>query len=132
MESPDSDPVTEAAAHAANPLADWLKAEFGEAFAAASRIRPVPELFAAGALPPFTASGLDPAELLRVPWWARHAVAVEPDRAAAEVLLAEPDRAGAGHPVNRDFEARMRSWLAAADRAAAEAAFRGGRAAGAA
>src|SRR5438045_4076162 len=36
---------------------------------------PPPELFNSGAVPPYTASGNNPAELLRLPWQLRHAAA---------------------------------------------------------
>lgn len=60
-----------AAAHASRP---------GVAARAAARAD-APTLFSAGDLPDFTASGIDPNVLLRVPWNARQSLAANPDQA---------------------------------------------------
>lgn len=70
-----------------NPLvkAAWL--ERSDLADQARQRGPEPTLFAAGDLPDFTASGVDPKVLLRVPWNARPTLAAEPDpvRVFAEI-----------------------------------------------
>lgn len=41
---------------------------------------PAPTMWVSGNLPPFTASGLDPQVLNRLPWATRHWAAAEPDK----------------------------------------------------
>lgn len=48
---------------------------------------PEPTLFAAGDLPDFTASGVDPKVLLRAPWNARQSLAAEPEAARVFAII---------------------------------------------
>ena len=70
-----------------NPLVDDLARRNPAVYSAASAEGPPPTLFVSGDLPPFCASGLDPAELLKVPWRARHALAAAPTIAAAYAIM---------------------------------------------
>jgi len=113
-------PAAGAAAWGRNPLVAGARDRNPRAAMAASEKRPAPTLFAAGDLPPFTASGIDPKVLLQVPWQARHPVAAAPTTASAYQLVQDysgPDAEMAaavdhsGHPANVDYEARVHSWL---------------------
>jgi len=79
-----------------------------------------PTLFASGDLPPFTASGTDPEELLKVPWYARHRVAATASKLeAAELLATYSGEDGltaalldcADDPGNDEYASRVREWL---------------------
>lgn len=48
-----------------------------------------PTMFATGDLPAFTASGIDPSNLLLVPAWCRHGLASEPDVSRALSIVEE-------------------------------------------
>jgi hypothetical protein len=120
--------------YAANPLVDEARHSPSgrRAIAAAEKRAAAPTLFTGGDLPPFTASGLDPQELLKVPWYARPALAaVESKEEALELLAvyagpdgdvaAQADRV-AGHPGVADYVGRVRDWLAEGERVARESA----------
>lgn len=64
-----------------NPLVAAAWQERPTVAARAANVSSAPTLFSAGDLPDFTASGVDPSVLLRVPWNARPALAAEPDKA---------------------------------------------------
>jgi hypothetical protein len=129
-------------AYAANPLLDDLR-EAGQAgstvYAAADRFAgEPPTLFETGDVPPVTASGLDPRQLLAAPWYARHPLAAAATPAEAAEIL--DDVSGPGHLTaeyrahvgNADYESRVREWAmrgvdadaAAADRDEAARALR--------
>lgn len=121
------------ATHARNALLDQVRAEPGgpRRVAAAEGQSPAPTLFASGDLPPFTASGVDPSELLKVPWFARHHLASITDTAKVEQLLtdyagpdgdlaAQTDGVSA-HRGNHDYAGRLREWLDRGDVAASRA-----------
>ncbi len=70
-----------------NPYVAQARAEHPWAYTdAVAANADLPTLFSSGDLPAFCSSGIDPSELLRVPWYARHAVAAAPTLAAAAEL----------------------------------------------
>ncbi len=76
--------------YGANPLADDYEQVNAATYAAAlSEGGPPPKMFSAGTsdTPAFTASGLDPKLLLKLPYTARHAVAAEPDLATVHGIF---------------------------------------------
>lgn len=75
-------------AYAANPLADAYRETNRETYAAAVNGGAPPTLFSSGDLPVFTASGIDPSLLARLPWTVRH-VAARADLATAHRLFDE-------------------------------------------
>jgi hypothetical protein len=85
-------------------------------------------LFLSGDLPPFTASGVDPDELLKTPWYARHHLASLSDKAKVEQLVRDysgPDGdvmaqtdGVASHRGTVDYFNRVRTWLEGGDKAA--------------
>jgi len=92
---------------------------------AAEDVAPAPTLFAAGDLPDFTASGIHPEALLRVPWNARQALAAEPNQATVYEAIEQFNGVSAedgellagalglaGSSVAR-YQERVNSWLAA-------------------
>ncbi|MFD1547710.1 E3 binding domain-containing protein [Nonomuraea guangzhouensis] len=126
-------PAAATGVYAANPLIVQARAEPGgkRRVAAAEGQAPAPTLFLSGDLPAFTASGVDPDELTKVPWYARHHLASLSDKAAVEQLVRDysgPDGdvmaqtdGVAGHRGNHDYADRMREWLDRGDVAAAQA-----------
>ncbi|MFY1656906.1 hypothetical protein [Micromonospora sp. WMMD1274] len=114
-----------------NPLVEHLAAAAPTEYHAACQVRPAPTLFEGGDLPAFTASGIDPAMLARVPWQARHAIAATPDRARAAAMIEDMSGEEAetlaqlyhgSDAANRDYVLRVQQWrsdgLAAAARRA--------------
>lgn len=103
--------------YGSNPLVDDARLSTGAYPQAVTEGAP-PTMFADGELPPFTASGVDPRELRKVPWYARHAVAAEPQPskvlAAIEHFAHDVDDFDGRyqHPGARDYENRVRAWLA--------------------
>lgn len=103
-----------------NPLAEDARQHDPAAAAAAVGIGPAPTMFTAGDLPAFTASGLDPRELRKLPWPARLVVAADPDQArvwaAFEEYQDDPEAAlfdlGHADPVE-EYRTHVRQWLAA-------------------
>lgn len=101
-----------------NPLLEDLRQANPELAAAAEANRPPPSLFESGGdLPPFTASGIDPSEVLRVPYVARHAVASAETAAKALQILEDAagldldDVAGQyGTAGLHGYRARMHTW----------------------
>lgn len=102
-----------------NPLVDRLRGESRTVHAAATGTgRPAPTLFTGGDLPPYTASGFDPQQLLQLPWYARHAAAaartieaaqdVADDATDPHHLVGDYER----HPGNQDYEQRVSAWAA--------------------
>ncbi len=73
-----------------------------------------PSMFESGDLPPFTASGVDPQHLTRLPFRTRHAAATEPSPAAVlrmvETHGPDPD-AQAPSPGLDEYRNRMSGWL---------------------
>lgn len=114
--------------YAVNPAVDELSDRF---YADAVAVNPnVPTLFESGDLPPFTASGMDPAVLQKLPWHARHAVAAAQTLAEAQRMvddLSGPDgvlsaqvEGYSRHPGTGDYLARVRQWAMAGGTAAVE------------
>lgn len=112
---------------ALNPYATQAAAGRGAAYRAAFSARPnVPTLFRDGDLPVRCASGIDPSALLRVPWFARHAVAEAATAAEAEELLQmysgadglEEAQEQFDHLGNVDYQSRMAGWLDSGEDAA--------------
>ncbi|WP_374969925.1 hypothetical protein [Terrabacter sp. BE26] len=102
----------------ANPLADDYRQVNPENYAiSVAKAGPPPKMFSSGTadLPAFTASGIDPALLLRLPYTARHYVAALPDKAAALAVF-EDDATNPdlyfNHPGLQEAIVRMRNWAA--------------------
>ena len=111
---------TGAAVFGRNPVVAAAAARDVHAYTAAAAKAAPPTLFAGGDLPPFTASGIDPAKLLSVPWQARHAIAAAPT--TGEAYRLQQDYSGPGaediaaleqgeHPGNLDYQRRAEQWL---------------------
>jgi hypothetical protein len=101
--------------YARNPLVDEARRTRSQASLQAAS--DAPTLFHSGDLPPFTASGIDPDNLLRVPWQARHAIASAATTAQAFELLeryADDPVAAAfeqgGSLANADYQKRVNEW----------------------
>jgi hypothetical protein len=105
-----------------NPLVEDARQATG-AYTVAIRESAPPTMFADGDLPVFTASGIDPRELLKVPWYARHAVAAAPSAAtvfeAIEQFAQDPmDWQGKyQHGGAQEYATRVRTWLVGRSRA---------------
>lgn len=113
--------------YALNPYVDQLAASDPAAVTAAMAANSTPPtLFAGGDLPAYCASGLDPAGLTAVPWYARHAVAaattVDDARFLIEFYSGPDGLVHAGetqrHVGNRDYETRIWEWIGAGEEAA--------------
>lgn len=116
--APGGPALAEPDAYAANPLVDEIRSRNPALYAAALADGPPPQLFESGALPPFTASGVDPMLLARLPWQARLAAASAPDRGEVLEIIEETqgDPGGAAlsfahHPGVDAYAARVRAWL---------------------
>jgi 2-oxoacid dehydrogenase-like protein with E3 subunit-binding domain len=110
-----------------NPLLEDLQKSDGTTYARAVRNNadvPPPTLFAGGDLPVMCASGIDPSELMRLPWVARHPAAAEPDRGKVAAIFEacagdgqdawnQAGLIGLNHRGNRDYTARMKTWAEA-------------------
>lgn len=102
--------------YAPNPLADDYEQVNPATYATAvAKAGPPPKMFDGGMsdLPPFTASGVDPQVLLRLPFTARHAAAAVPDRSTLLRWLdegAENADLYLDHPGLRAAIVRMRNW----------------------
>lgn len=101
-----------------NPLAEDARQFDPESYAAAVRISAPPTPFAAGALPTFTASGIDPRDLAKLPWQARLVVAGDSDPGRVYAAFQEyvDDPEAAAFDLERDdrvqeYRTAMRSWL---------------------
>lgn len=104
-----------------NPLVEEARAARPTEYEAAAAIEPPPTLFANGDLPLFTASGIEPAVLLELPWTARHAAAATTDRGRVAAMLEEcaPHTEASlsnadayrGHDGARDYQQRVQDWL---------------------
>lgn len=99
-----------------NPLADdYMAVNPGNFLASWQHAGDPPKLFDGGRsdLPPFTASGIDPQHLLRLPFTARHAAAAMTDPAQVAALIEEaavnPDLY-IDHPGLQAAVTRMRDW----------------------
>jgi hypothetical protein len=123
-------PGADPALYGANPILDEMRGLRPELVRAAMAENPnVPRLFGSADLPPFTASGLDPAHLAAQPWPIRRAMAEAPTRAAAYELAAKyadnPGMAKVDHqhsPANASYVASMSTWLAGAGKHPADRA----------
>lgn len=123
-----------------NPLVDRLRRDRPDLYRLAAAAGPAPTMFVSGDLPPFTASGIDPALLLKVPARARHILAAEPERGRALALIEELagedigvdddmrsyEGRGEAREAWRAYEARVRTWSSATAELASEYLF-GGR-----
>jgi hypothetical protein len=114
--------VTGSAVMGRNPIVAAARQRDPRAAVAADARGPAPTLFAAGDLPPFTASGIDPNVLLQVPWQARQPIAAAPSTAEAYALVQRYSGADAeadalfslgNLPANVDYQQRTQAWLAA-------------------
>ncbi len=104
--------------YAMNPLV--AQAQVGKVYASAVEASggSAPTLFRGGDLPAFTASGVSPELLARIPWTARHAVATEPDRSRVLEMfetLSGPDgplvaSEYASHLGNKEYTDRVIAW----------------------
>jgi hypothetical protein len=102
----------------ANPLVDDIRRSRPALYAVAAAEAPPPSLFNSGDLPVYTASGVEPATLARLPWQARHAVASAPTTAEAyQIIEAVSGEDGdilahlyGDHPGVRQYENRVRTW----------------------
>lgn len=107
--------------YAANALAeDYHQVNPAAHEAALLGVGPPPRLFTGGTadLPLFTASGIDPAELMRLPAAARHWAAAQPDPAIVGAFIAEhagDPHARADHPGLTAAVRRIRDWAAGHD-----------------
>lgn len=107
-------------AYAANPIVADVAAISPGAYEAATREGDAPKLFSGGKsdVPPFTASGLDPQLLLKLPYGVRHAAASEPDRAVVLQMFEEyGDDPGAriDHPGLSAAVQRVQRWATGQD-----------------
>lgn len=109
-----------------NPMVSSVSAKDPTTFTAASERSPAPTLFASGDLPPFTASGVDPQILSRLPFGMRHHAASEPSAAAVlsmvEEVASAPDRMGRRVMRNvglDDYASRVEAWVKDVDQPAA-------------
>lgn len=101
-----------------NPLLEDLRQANPAWAAAAEAASPAPGMFESGGdLPPFTASGIDPTELWRVPYVARHAVAAAETPAKALQILEDVagldfDSALADYGAGgfHGYRSRMQTW----------------------
>lgn len=104
--------------YSANPLEQDMANSPAYAPAKASGV-PVPKMFQGGTadLPVFTASGIDPAQLMKLPFTMRHAMAAEPDPAVVhdtfEQYANQPDFT-IPHQGLHDATARMSRWASTA------------------
>jgi hypothetical protein len=106
--------------YSANPLAEMLKERDPYRYEQVAAVKEPPKLFAAGSadVPAFTASGIDPQLLLKLPVGVRHAAAANPDitqvfewfETYAEFPEAEIDHEGL-----RAAKLRVEDWLANTD-----------------
>lgn len=106
--------------YAANPALDEVRQTQASVFAAAVRLNPQPPtLFESGDLPPFCASGIDPALLADVPWMARHRIAATADRAEALRMIEDVsgehglDIAASEYGrdlANKQYQSRVERW----------------------
>lgn len=113
-------PAGNGPAYAKNPLIDEVLASSRTVYRHALTGGAPPTLFSAGDVPAETMSGIDPVQLLRAPWTARHAIAAARTQAEAAELLelvSGPDGAETAHmfeldqhPGNRDYRTRVDSW----------------------
>jgi hypothetical protein len=101
-----------------SPLEQDLRQANPLIYGIAAKIRPAPDLFSTGPLPPFVASGLPPDVLNALPAGCRHAAAAMSSPAEVYALL---DRV-AGSPDMfvpsaglEDYQDRMASWAAGTD-----------------
>lgn len=101
-----------------NPIAeDYRQVNAANYQVSTAKAGAPPKMFASGTadLPAFTASGIDPQLLLRLPYTARHYVAALPDTAAALAIFEDdatnPDLT-LGHRGLQDAIARVRNWAA--------------------
>lgn len=98
-----------------NPEVERIKLQAPEAYAMAVREGTPPKMFAAGTadLPPFTASGVEPRLLTRLPYTLRHAAASADSRGyVLDLLESYADMPGATieHPGLRDYINRVQAW----------------------
>jgi hypothetical protein len=104
-----------------NPIVEDARLSLAAISKGALAQAPAPTLFADGDLPPFLASGVNPSELLKVPWYARHAVAATPDASkvlgAIEQFAHDPyDFFGEyEHQGAMDYVTRVQNWLTRRD-----------------
>lgn len=104
-----------------NPLVDELAETNPAVHQMAMGEAPPPTLFASGDLPPFTASGIDPQVLMKLPYTLRHAAAAESDPAAVLGILEEyasDPMFTLEHSGLDDYRNRVHRWAAGLDKPA--------------
>lgn len=100
-----------------NPLADLARAEDAVRYEQVAAVVPPSKMFAGGTsdVPAFTASGIDPQLLLRLPYRVRHAAAATPDvqivHAMFERYATDSGDAMIRHDGLDDAQLRMDQWL---------------------
>jgi hypothetical protein len=106
--------------YGANPLAEMLQERDPYRFEQVSAVKEPPKMFAGGAadVPAFTASGIDPQLLLKLPVGVRHAAAANPN--ITQVFewfetYAEFPEAEIDHDGLRAAKLRVEDWLANTD-----------------
>jgi hypothetical protein len=107
-------PGGQVGAYALNPLVDDARRVHA---AAAAAVDPAPTIFVSGDIPPVTASGMPPDELVRLPWLGRDIAAAEPDRGKVlqlfESFADDPDGAEmrfGQDPRNAAYMRRVDQW----------------------
>jgi hypothetical protein len=102
--------------YAANPA----EAFYRQLLAGTTLVGSAPEMFGAGPLPAFTASGVDPAQLRWVPWTHRHTAAVADSRSTVLLLVEaglqgildpEDQQSPSGHSLWTDYMQRIAAWV---------------------
>jgi hypothetical protein len=114
-------PAGTEAHYARNPFVDQVRqSPTDSGYVAAAAAGTPPTLFESGDLPPFTSSGIDPSELMRVPWYGRHSVAAAATTSQAYEMI--EDMSGEDglvyalstyrhHRGNQEYESRVTDWL---------------------
>lgn len=106
--------------YAPNALADEVRERDPLRFEKVAAVKEPPKLFAGGTsdIPAFTASGIDPQHLLKLPVGIRHAAAANPDITQVHTWFEEyanfPE-VEIDHPGLRDAKLRIEDWLANTD-----------------
>lgn len=103
-----------------NPLAEEIRERDSFRFEQVAAVKEPPKLFANGTadIPAFTASGIDPQHLLKLPVGIRHAAAANPDIVQVHSWFEEyagMPEVEIDHPGLRDAKLRVEDWLVNTD-----------------